>query len=92
MDPDLPPAPQIDGEAMLEIFVHSSIRFTGIPLNSDSLYADGKRLSILGGKALEAAYTHVLFDQRPMMPADTLEVWSSSFLSSFAVLTKTMVV
>ncbi len=74
MDPDLPPAPQIDGEAMLEIFVHSSIRFTGMPLNSDSPYGDGKRLAILGNKALDAAYAHILFDRRPMVPADTLDV------------------
>ncbi|PIL31732.1 hypothetical protein GSI_06436 [Ganoderma sinense ZZ0214-1] len=73
MDSDLPPAPQIDGEAMLEIFVHESIRFTGMPLNSDSPYGDGKRLAIIGNKALDAAFTHLLFDKRPMMTADTLD-------------------
>ena len=81
MDPDLPPAPQIDGEAMLEIFVHPSIRFTGMPLNSDSPYGDGKRLAILGGKALDAAFTHLLFDKRPMMTADTLDVRYHPILS-----------
>ena len=83
MDPDLPPAPQIDGEAMLELFVHPSIRFTGMPLNSDSPYGDGKRLAILGGKALDTAFTHILFNKRPMMTADTLDVRSHPILSFY---------
>ncbi|KAI0361387.1 hypothetical protein OH77DRAFT_1545113 [Trametes cingulata] len=74
MDPDLPAPPKIDGEAMLEIFVHRSMKFTGAPLNSDSPYGDGQRLGVLGDKVLEAAYTDVLFNKRPMLKADDLRV------------------
>ena len=71
MDPDLPPAPKIDGEAMLEVFVHRSMKFSGAPL-SDSPYGDGQRLAVLGDKVLEAAYTDILFNKRPMLKADEL--------------------
>ncbi|KAL1951472.1 hypothetical protein VTO73DRAFT_621 [Trametes versicolor] len=73
MDPDLPPAPKIDGEAMLEVFVHRSMKFSGAPLNGDSPYGDGQRLQVLGDKVLEAAYTDVLFYKRPMLKADELK-------------------
>lgn len=78
MDPPLPLAPQIDGEAMLEIFVHSSIRFPGAPMNADSPYSDGQRLSTIGHRMLEAAYTSALFEKRPMLDADALEVCLST--------------
>lgn len=74
MDPHLPPAPKIDGEAMLEVFVHRSMKFSGAPLNGDSPYGDGQRLQVLGDKVLEAAYTDVLFYKRPMLKADELKV------------------
>ncbi|KAI9057724.1 hypothetical protein FKP32DRAFT_1583248 [Trametes sanguinea] len=74
MASSLPPAPKIDGEAMLEVFVHRSMKFSGAPLNSDSPYGDGARLAALGSKVLEAVYTDVLFNQRPMLPADELRV------------------
>ncbi|KAI0778403.1 hypothetical protein BD413DRAFT_466224 [Trametes elegans] len=72
MDSDLPPAPKIDGEAMLEVFVHRSMRFSGAPM-SDSPYGDAQRLAALGSKALEAAYTDILFNKRPMLKADELK-------------------
>ncbi|TBU63727.1 hypothetical protein BD310DRAFT_973340 [Dichomitus squalens] len=74
MASELAPAPQIDGEAMLEIFVHRSIKFTGMPLNPDSPYGDGRRLASIGGKALEAAYTLIFFNKRPMLTAEALEL------------------
>ncbi|KAI0756773.1 hypothetical protein C8Q80DRAFT_1264791 [Daedaleopsis nitida] len=73
METGLVPAPTIDGDAMLEIFVHPSIRFTGMPMNSDSLYSDGPRLAALGSKILEAAYMSILFHQQPMKKAEELE-------------------
>ncbi|KAI0748781.1 hypothetical protein C8Q80DRAFT_1104148 [Daedaleopsis nitida] len=67
-------APPIDGDAMLEIFVHLSTRVrAGMPMNSDSLYNDGPRLAALGSKILEAAYMCILFHQRPMKKAAELE-------------------
>ena len=90
MDPDHlspPPPPQIDGEAMLEIFVHKSIRFTGMPMNSDSPYGDGPRLAAIGSKMLEACYMTVLFNKRPMLKAEDLDVSHRSSMSWFPPLT-----
>ncbi|KAI0720007.1 hypothetical protein C8T65DRAFT_23452 [Cerioporus squamosus] len=74
MDFELPPAPQIDGEAMLEIFVHKSIKFPGMPMNHDSPYGDGVRLAVVGSKMLEAAYSYILFQKRPMLKAEEIEI------------------
>ncbi len=74
MDPGCPSAPHIDGEAMLEIFVHSSINITGKPMNSESVYADGPRLATIGRAMLEASYAAILFNKRPMLTAEELEV------------------
>lgn len=82
MDCELPPAPQIDGEAMLEIFVHSSIKFPGMPMNTESPYGDGVRLAVVGSKMLEAAYTYVLFQKRPMLKAEEIEVSGSHPVNS----------
>ncbi|TFK90780.1 hypothetical protein K466DRAFT_596634 [Polyporus arcularius HHB13444] len=73
MDSELPPAPLIDGEAMLEIFVHKSIKFPGMPMNLDSPYGDGVRLATVGSKMLEAAYADILFQKRPMLKAEEIE-------------------
>ncbi|TBU21593.1 hypothetical protein BD311DRAFT_743509 [Dichomitus squalens] len=73
MASELVPAPQIDGEAMLEIFVHRPIKFTGMPLNPDSPYGDGRRLASIGGTTLETAYKLICFNKRPMLTAEALE-------------------
>ena len=83
MDPDLPPAPQIDGEAMLEIFVHRNLRPAGLSLNPDSPYNDGGRLATLGGKTLEAVYIYLLFRKHPPLTAEALDV---RLLSAFMLL------
>ncbi|KAI1794393.1 hypothetical protein LXA43DRAFT_138188 [Ganoderma leucocontextum] len=70
--PPPPPAPHIHGETMLEIFVHRSLRFPGVPLNTQTTYGDGDRLATIGNKILEAAYAYVLFNQRPPLNAVTL--------------------
>nr|VWP00389.1 Plp [Ganoderma boninense] len=67
--PQIPPQPQIPGEAMLEIFVHRSIRFPGAPLNTQSPYGDADRLAFIGSRALETAYAAVLFNQSPQLSA-----------------------
>ena len=72
----MPPHPQIHAEAMLEVFVHRSIRFPGVPLNAETAYGDADRLAILGGKMLQLAYASVLFDQRSLLNAADLEVRS----------------
>ncbi|KAH9944196.1 uncharacterized protein BXZ73DRAFT_39598, partial [Epithele typhae] len=65
--------PSIDGEAMLEIFVHASIRFAGLPMNSNSPYGDGHRLRVIGSKMLEAAFLSAIFDQTPMKTGEDME-------------------
>ncbi|EJF59502.1 hypothetical protein DICSQDRAFT_171904 [Dichomitus squalens LYAD-421 SS1] len=74
MATELPPAPPIPGEAMLEIFVHRSLRNTGNALNPDSAYGNGERLVALGSKVLEAVYAHVLFRKKPPMSAAALSI------------------
>ena len=76
MASELPPAPQIPGEAMLEIFVHRSMRNAGVALNPNSPYADGARLATIGSRTLEAAYAYILFRKKPMMTAMALNVRS----------------
>ncbi|KAI0348806.1 hypothetical protein OH77DRAFT_1432597 [Trametes cingulata] len=77
MASDLPPAPKIDGEAMLEVFVHRSMKFSGVPLSSDSPYGDSARLAALGSNILEAVHMDVLFNQRPMLPAHEIKKQAS---------------
>ena len=74
MAAELPLAPTIPGEAMLEIYVHRSIRLAGLELNPDSAYGNGQRLAALGSKALEAAFAHALFCKKPPMSAEALIV------------------
>ncbi|KAI0652070.1 hypothetical protein C8Q79DRAFT_76055 [Trametes meyenii] len=73
MDSGLPPAPRLDGDAMLEVFVHSSMRFAGVPLNSESPYTDGARLAVIGDKVLQTAYTDAYFNKTPKLKADELK-------------------
>ncbi|RPD53844.1 hypothetical protein L226DRAFT_540327 [Lentinus tigrinus ALCF2SS1-7] len=79
---EIPPAPQIDGEAMLEIFVHQSVRFPSPPMNpnsdSSSPFGDGVRLAMIGSKVLEAAYMYLLFSQQPLLKAEEMEVQFSN--------------
>lgn len=67
-----PVAPQIDGEAMLTIFVHKSITYADTSSIPNSLYCDGSMLAILGRAILEASYTFILVNKR--MKADEIEV------------------
>ena len=69
MESGLPPAPKIDGEAMLEIFVHRSLCVSGTPMNTDSLYGDGRKLRMIGHHILNAAYSILMFDKKPMLTA-----------------------
>ena len=85
-----PPAPHIDGEAILTIFVHKSLKAaSGAAEKNGSPYSDRKKLSTIGNRMLLAAYSLVLFDKKPMFSAEDLEVClrHSPFLSSVARLT-----
>ncbi|KAH9854393.1 hypothetical protein C2E23DRAFT_726822 [Lenzites betulinus] len=79
MEPDLvPPAPKIDGEAMLEVFVDRSIEYPTVFNNDSTIYGGRQRLAALGGRVLEAVYTDVLFCKRPMLGADVLDASPTS--------------
>lgn len=73
MDP-LPAAPKLRGDIILEVFTHKSLRFPGAPINEDSEFGDNERLSILGEKVLQLAVTFALFNKRPMLKAEDIEV------------------
>ena len=70
----VPPIPKLQGEIILEVFTHRSIRFPSAPINQDSEYGDSDRLTVLGEKVLEAAVTDALFRKRPMLKGGDIEV------------------
>ncbi len=54
----LPQAPRISGDTMLEIFVHRSLRYPGAPLSAQTAYGDADRLASVGNKMLEVLGRH----------------------------------
>lgn len=60
------------GDMMLDVFTHRSVKFAGAPLNED--FGDTERLACIGEKVLALAVTSALFNQRPILNASTLEV------------------
>ncbi|KAI0352003.1 hypothetical protein OH77DRAFT_1486438 [Trametes cingulata] len=66
----LPAAPKLEGDALLEVFVHKSMRFPGATVDEDSPYVDGPRLAALGQAILHAVYTEMLFRLRPTPAAE----------------------
>ena len=76
-----PAAPKLRGDIILEVFTHKSLRFPGAPINEDSEFGDNERLSVLGEKVLELAVTFALFNKRPMLKVDEIEVRHSQYLA-----------
>lgn len=72
----LPPIPKLNGDIILDVYTHRSLRFPGAPLDQDSEYGGGERLAVLGEKVLEAAVTDALFRKRPMMKGTEIDVSS----------------
>ena len=70
----LPAAPKLRGDIILEVFTHKSLRFPGAPINEDSEFGDNERLAVLGEKVLELAVTFALFNKRPILKAEEIEV------------------
>ncbi|KAI0769804.1 hypothetical protein C8Q74DRAFT_1218337 [Fomes fomentarius] len=66
-----PLAPQIDGDAMLQIFIHKSIRYADTSNIPNSPYCDASTLAILGSAILEASYTSILYKEN--LKADEIE-------------------
>ncbi|KAI0048334.1 hypothetical protein FA95DRAFT_1678383 [Auriscalpium vulgare] len=66
----LPPLPTLQGEVMLEIFMHRSL--SSGSLNED--FGDSERLATIGKRVLSMAVAQILFDKRPMLDATGMEV------------------
>ncbi|KAM5545566.1 hypothetical protein V8D89_000773 [Ganoderma adspersum] len=60
MAANVPPAPQLSGNSVLEVFVHHSSS------------AQGARFRILGERQLKLAYTSALIEKRPSLSGDHL--------------------
>jgi dsRNA-specific ribonuclease len=71
---ELPPLPRIDGEAILGVFTHTSIRPAGPEMVGTDSFGGNHRLNELGTKVLEMAATAALFVKRPMLTAGDLAV------------------
>lgn len=70
----------LQGDMMLDVFTHQSLRFSGAPANDD--YGSPDRLVFLGRSVLEVAVASALFYQRPMLDASTLQVGTFSCYST----------
>lgn len=70
----LPPLPRIEGDIdlMLDVYTHSSLRMLDTPMNDD--YGDTPRLKELGQRVLELVVTYHLFNERPMLRQDEIQV------------------
>lgn len=68
---DRVPLPPIDGERMLQVYTHKSLRMPGAREGEDT---DNERLSALGERVLEMAVLDALMGERPALSVDVLEV------------------
>lgn len=66
----LPPLPNVQSDAALTIFVHSSLKS---PLQNER-FGDAERLAFIGHHVLSMAIAESLFEKRPMLGAVDLEV------------------
>ena len=69
-----PAAPHLRGETILDVFTHRSLRLPGAQMDEDSEFGDNERLAVLGEKVLELAVTFALFNKRPMLKGEEIEV------------------
>ena len=74
----LPPIPKLNGEVLLDVFTHRSLRFEGAPTDETSEYGDNMRLATLGEAILRATVMDTLFKKRPMLQSKELDVCSHS--------------
>jgi dsRNA-specific ribonuclease len=67
----LPELPKINGEILLDIFMHRSLRTEA---SSGSVYTANERLSVLGMQVLEMVVTELLFHEKPILNAKEILV------------------
>ncbi|EIW52552.1 uncharacterized protein TRAVEDRAFT_52995 [Trametes versicolor FP-101664 SS1] len=68
----IPPAPTLPGEALIEIFVHPAALPPERPLEEDNKFSDARRLEYLGGKMSELVYMDMLRARWPRATAPQL--------------------
>ena len=84
----LPPLPNVQSDAALTIFVHSSLK-SPVP---NERFGDAERLAFIGRHVLSMAIAESLFEKRPMLGAVELEVtyfWLPLILNLCMALTRT---
>jgi dsRNA-specific ribonuclease len=72
-----PPLPKINGDVILEVFTHKSLRVAHV----NEEYGDNERLALLGSAFLEAVVTESLFRLKPTLEADDIK--ASHFVFGF---------
>lgn len=70
----IPPAPTLPGEALIEIFVHPAALPPQRPLEEDNKFSDARRLEYLGGKMSELVYMDMMRARWPRATAPQLTV------------------
>ncbi|KAI9060806.1 hypothetical protein FKP32DRAFT_1632256 [Trametes sanguinea] len=68
----IPPAPELPGDARLEVFVHPAGLPPNRPLEEDNKFSDARRLEYLGMQMSELAYMDVLKSRWPQATAPQL--------------------
>ncbi|KAI0367083.1 hypothetical protein BV20DRAFT_1001090 [Pilatotrama ljubarskyi] len=79
----VPPAPQLPGEAALEIFVHPQASSAHHALDPDNKFSDGRRLEILGQKMTGLAYMDAMYRQWPNVGAAQLTILCNTTINGF---------
>ncbi|KAJ8509433.1 hypothetical protein ONZ45_g8402 [Pleurotus djamor] len=69
---DLPRLPDLDGNLLLQVYTHKSLRRTRG--TDEETNRDNERLAVLGKAVLDLAITSALFDQTPRPDAEEIEV------------------
>lgn len=68
----LPTLPLLSGDLILDVFTHKSLRYPGAPVDNE--FGDNDRLALLGGRLLSTAMTLALFNKRPMLSSEEIQV------------------
>lgn len=68
-EPRYPPAPELHGELLLNVFTHKSLRQDG----GGGVSVDNERYAVLGEKVLEAGIIHSIFLTHPKWGRQEIE-------------------
>ncbi|KAI0367084.1 hypothetical protein BV20DRAFT_981535 [Pilatotrama ljubarskyi] len=79
----VPPAPQLPGEALLEIFVYPGSLPPNRELDPSNPFSDCQRLELLGRQMTEAAYMDAMWQRWPHATAQQLQEMVQNSLNNF---------